>query len=120
MPRITLSSGDLKGFGNDTIDPYPLIPAEAAKILCITDETFKNIQQAYQSFCRGLKGRSPKKPLNLGPIKKSFLEQKQPNPKKKYFSTYEPSPAIYVNNCDYRRWCRVKEWFNQYGLDAKY
>lgn len=89
------------------------------KILCITDETFKNIQQAYQTFCRGLRGRPIKRSLNFGTIKKNFLEQKQPNLKKKHFSGYEPSQAIYFNDCDYRRWCRVKEWFNQYGPDVK-
>lgn len=37
-----------------------------------------------------------------------------------HFSAYEPSTAITVNECDYRRWCRVAEWFNQYGPDAEY
>ena len=105
--------------GNDTIDPYPLIPAEATKILCITDETFIKIQQAYQAFCRGLGGRSPKRSLNPRPIKERFLVQKQPNLKKIHYSDYEPSKAIYVNDCHYRRWCRVSEWFNQYGPDAE-
>lgn len=50
-------------------------------------------------------------------MKEGFLEQKQPNPKKKHYSDYEPSNAIYVNDCDYRRWCRVKEWFDQYSPD---
>lgn len=109
----------MRFLGNDTIYPYPLIPAQATKILCITDETFKNIQEAYQAFCRGLRGRSLKRSLNPGQIKKNFLGQKQPNPKKTHFSDYEPTQAIYVNECDYRRWCRVSEWFNQYGPDAQ-
>ena len=106
--------------GNDTIDPYPLIPAEATKILCITDETFKNIKKAYQSFCRSFKSQSPKRLLNSNPIKIKLLKQKQPSLKKKTFLNYEPSKAIYVNECDYRRWCRVSEWFNQYGPDSEY
>jgi hypothetical protein len=105
--------------GNDTIDPYPLIPEEAKKILCITDEIFKKIRTAYQAFCQGLRGRSLKRSLNLAPIRTNLLEQKLLNNKERHYSDYEPSKAIYVNNCDYRRWCRVKEWFNQYGPDAK-
>ncbi len=32
---------------------------------------------------------------------------------------YEPTNAIYCNNSDWRRWVRVKEWFNEYSSDAK-
>ena len=115
-----MRKGKNQVFGNDTIDPYPLIPAEAMKILCITDEAFKNIKEAYQAFCQGLRGRLPKRSLNPSPIRESLLVQKQPVLKKKHFSDYEPSKAIYLNECDYRRWCRVSEWFNQYGSDSEY
>jgi hypothetical protein len=40
-------------------------------------------------------------------------------PEKTHFSAYEPSNAIAVNECDYRRWCRVKEWFAEFGPEAE-
>jgi hypothetical protein len=33
----------------------------------------------------------------------------------KHTRDYQPSNAIAVNECDYRRWCRVSEWFNTFG-----
>ena len=106
--------------GNDTIDPYPLIPAEAVKILCITDAIFQALKKQYQSFRQHLVGRPQKKSFNIGQIQKKFLKQNRSNRQPERFSTYEPSPAITVNECDYRRWCRVTEWFNQYGPDAEH
>jgi len=32
---------------------------------------------------------------------------------------YEPTNAIYTNTSDYRRWCRVTEWFSHFGPDAE-
>jgi hypothetical protein len=32
---------------------------------------------------------------------------------------YEPTNAIYVNECDYRRWCRVNEWFAEFGSEPE-
>jgi hypothetical protein len=40
-------------------------------------------------------------------------------PKVKRQTDYEPTNAIYVNECDYRRWCRVNEWFAEFGPDAE-
>lgn len=108
------------GYGNDTIDPYPLIPAEAVKILCITDAIFQALKQQYQAFRQHLVGRPPRKSFNIGQIQKKFLRQNLSNRQPDQFSVYEPSRAIAVNECDYRRWCRVKEWFNQFGTDAEY
>lgn len=89
------------------------------KILCITDKTFKDIQASYQVFCRWVSGRLTRRSPHLEPLKEKFLVQKQPIVNKRHFLAYEPSNAIYVNTCDYRRWCRVKEWFNQYGPDVE-
>jgi len=40
-------------------------------------------------------------------------------PEKTHFLAYEPSNAIAVNECDYRRWCRVNEWFAEFGPEAE-
>jgi hypothetical protein len=52
--------------------------------------------------------------LNIGPRKTPFFRKIAP-PQHKYFLPYEPSNAIAVNECDYRRWCRVTEWFNRFA-----
>ena len=99
--------------GNDTIDPYPLIPAELSKILCITHEAFTAISLNYQAFRESLK---------KSPVATIIKQQAKPTPvltEQKYQRDYEPSNAIYVNECNYRRWCRVSEWFNQFGPDAQ-
>ncbi|MCK5081708.1 MAG: hypothetical protein KAR31_02275, partial [Candidatus Omnitrophica bacterium] len=103
--------------GNDTIDPYPLIPREAAKILCVTQQTFLWIEKSYQTFHRGM--QSAKKALNTKRLRQPFSSPGRPSPTKHHFLTYEPSNAIYTNSSDYRRWCRVTEWFNQFGPDAE-
>jgi len=95
--------------GNDTIDPYPLIPAGLNKILCITHDTYTVISLAYQAFRDSIK-----KPVPLE-IVKPVQELRITLPESRYQRDYEPSLAIQVNECEYRRWCRVKEWFNTYG-----
>ena len=119
MRRTRVSTTVSDRVGNDTIDPYPLIPAEAMKILCITDAVFQAIKQQYQTFRQHLIGRPCKKSFDIGQIQKKFLKKNQSGRSPQHFSAYEPSDAIYVNECDYRRWCRVSEWFNQYGPDAE-
>ena len=107
--------------GNDTIDPYPLIPRGAAKILCTTPKTYAEICRAYKTiraFCRSLSGRPAKRSFNLGQIKKDFSKKLPSDAEKTHLSDYEASNAISVNECDWRRWVRVKEWFNEYGPDA--
>ena len=105
-----MSNAKKEGCGNDTIDPYPLIPVEAKKILCITQETFLNICQAYQAF------RESIKPVILSkPVVKSIASTTSQTINYEYTRDYEPSNAIQVNECDFRRWCRVSEWFNTYG-----
>ena len=98
-----------KPIGNDTIDPYPLIPAGLNKILCITHETFTAISLAYHAFRESIRTAAASKVAAPKQEPKPILQELQ------YQRNYEPSPAIQVNECDYRRWCRVKEWFNTYG-----
>ena len=83
---------------------------EAKKILCITQETFLNICQAYQVF------RESIKPVILPkPVVKSITSTTSQAITYEHTRDYQPSHAIYVNECDFRRWCRVSEWFNTYG-----
>jgi len=105
--------------GNDTIDPYPLISKEAKRILCITDSTFQKICAKFQAFCRGLAGRPKARSCHLEANKRHFSAPQQPDTDKRHFSDYEPTNAIYFNECDYRRWCRVSEWFKEFGPDAE-
>ena len=102
--------------GNDTIDPYPLIPTEAEKILCVTVNIFKVIEKDYRTFCQ--LGQPAKRSFNIRPNKTNSLKKQPLKPIKEHFLDYEPSNAIYTNTSEYRRWCRVKEWFNQFGPDA--
>ena len=110
----------LFSLGNDTIDPYPLIPAEGVKILCITDTVFQSLKLQYQAFRQHLAGHPKKNSFNTEQIQKNFPRKKRSSQRSEHFSAYGPSTAIAVNECDYRRWCRVSEWFNQYGPDAEY
>jgi len=105
----------IKRLGNDTIDPYPLIPGEAAKILCITPNTYAEIYRAFSSFRSFIK-----KPI----VQRAVQFQRHQESKSRVLeangpSDYEPTNAIYVNECDYRRWCRVNEWFAEFGPEAE-
>ncbi len=83
----------------------------AKKILCITQSTFLNISQAYQALRESIK---PVVIVTKAALKTMVSTIHQPITYK-YTRDYQPSNAIYVNECDYRRWCRVSEWFNTYG-----
>ena len=100
--------------GNDTIHPYPLIAGEAKKILIVRSNIFEELCKLYKAFYRELKGRAVR-------IKNKRSKQYFPRPKvwtpEKTYSAYEPSKAIVVNECEYRRWCRVSEWFAEFGPD---
>ena len=106
-----MSSWSEKKSGNDTIDPYPLIPAGAEKILCITHETYTAICLAYKAFRAFIKRPIAKDIVK--PPKKTASRKIILRTKRSY--DYEPSNAIHTNTCEYRRWCRVTEWFNQFG-----
>jgi hypothetical protein len=100
--------------GNDTIDPYPLIPRGAAKILCITPVTFVEISRAFREFRNFIK-----RPISRKVEPKQTPKPRDGWPKTKRQADYEPTNAIYVNECDYRRWCRVNEWFSEFGPNAE-
>jgi hypothetical protein len=105
--------------GNDTIDPYPLIPGEAKKILIVKNDIFEELRDRYKSFCLGLAGRPAKRSSIIRAPGRRFLRPQAPLPEKTHFLAYEPSNAIAVNECDYRRWCRVNEWFAEFGPEAE-
>ena len=88
---------------------------EAAKILCITLKVFTEISQAYKTFRDFIKKPAPRKVAKP----KRLLEPKLVLLKTKYQRDYEPSNAIQVNECNFRRWVRVKEWFNEYSPDTE-
>jgi hypothetical protein len=109
----------LPGFnGNDTIDPYPLIPGEARKILIVRKDIFKELCVQYKTFLQG-RGRSAPRSSNITAPRTCFSRPKEPWPEKTQILAYEPSNAIAVNECEYRRWCRVSEWFAEFGPEAE-
>jgi len=57
--------------------------------------------------------------LNHGPLIKGSSKNKEPKQQKRQYLTYTPSNAIHTNTSDFRRWCRVAEWFKAYGPEAK-
>ena len=115
--------------GNDTIDCYPSLERGIKKILVLSEQKFKELQKEFESFFQGLRGRVSQRSSLPGANKRQIL--KPPSPFKaltskfdsgdltKRFGDYEPTNAIYTNTSEYRRWCRVAEWFNQFGPDAK-
>jgi len=109
----------LEIYGNDTIDPYPLIPGEAKKILIVRKDIFQELQDRYKAFCRSLTPRPAQRSSIVEAPRRHFLRLTAPLSEKKHFRAYEPSSAVVVNECDYRRWCRVSEWFAEFGPDAE-
>jgi hypothetical protein len=113
-----LSRASLKKAGNDTIDPYPLIPAETGAILIVLKDIYEELRERYAAFRRGF--RRPRRRSSLrkavrGPI----LSRKPAQPDKRQILTYQPSNAISFNECDYRRWCRVTEWFREFRPEVE-
>jgi hypothetical protein len=107
-----------KASGNDTIDPYPLFPGEARKILIIKKNIFEELRRLYKTFCRSLEPQTAKRPLPASRHAKRHVEECRP-PVSEHVRPYEPSNAIAINECNYRRWCRVNEWFAEFGPDAE-
>ena len=108
-----------KTHGNDTIDPSPLIPVEAKKILIVKKDIFEELQNRYQAFFQGLRGRLAPRSSNIKASRRHFSRPQAPLPERIHSLAYQPSNAIAVNECDYRRWCRVSEWFAEFGPDAE-
>ncbi len=100
------------GFGNDTIDRYPLCGSGVSKILCITPAIESEIYKTFELFQRLFKQPALRRAKANKPTRK---------PKKIPFQTvYEPTNAIACNDADWRRWTRVKEWFNDYPLPENF
>jgi hypothetical protein len=100
--------------GNDTIDPYPLFPREARKILIVKNNIFKELAKRYQVFCRNTIGHPVKTPTKSARVKIEPLKSKA-----RHWSAYEPSGKEYINDYNWRRWVRVKEWFQEFGPNAQ-
>jgi hypothetical protein len=100
--------------GNDTIDPYPLIPEKAEKILRITAAISLKINRSFKDFRAFIQGPVCCEKASLRPQRSKLALLKE-----RYQRDYEPTNAIYVNECDFRRWCRVGEWFKEFGPDAQ-
>ena len=109
----------LNNYGNDTIDPYPLFPGEAKKILIVKQEIFEKLWKRYKTFRDGQKGQPEKRSPLIEALNKPFSSERLPAVHREHFLPYEPSNAIAVNECDYRRWCRVNEWFAEFGPDTE-
>jgi hypothetical protein len=102
--------------GNDTIDPYPLIPGEARKILIVKKNIFEELRSRYDSFCRSFaKGTAPK----IKPAQKASPKPKRLQDEQRRCSVYEPSNTAHINDYNWRRWVRVKEWFNEFSSEAE-
>ena len=116
-------------FGNDTIDCYPLAKGEIKKILIVSEQKFEELQKEFNLFFKGLEGRISQRPslreAKTRQILKSQAPSKASGPKIDSedlvggFRDYEPTKAIHFNDCNWRRWVRVKEWFSQYAQGAE-
>ncbi|MFH0753270.1 MAG: hypothetical protein V2A70_01745 [Candidatus Omnitrophota bacterium] len=98
--------------GNDTIDPYPPIPEEAAKIICVAPNTHEQIKvdfNLFKQFFRKQDVRKPKSNIS-STINKPELIIKQ-----HYHHSYEPSNATNLADSTIRRWRRVNEWYREYS-----
>lgn len=104
--------------GNDTIHPYPLFCTDVKKILIVRSDIFEELRKRYKAFCQSLRGRPAKRSSNVESTKQQVVKHKASLLENRHFRAYEPSNAIAVNECDYRRWCRAKEWFYQFSQQA--
>ena len=76
--------------------------------MCVTPKVWGEIYKAFEAFRRLIKGPAPRKVLEQAPRTKSKGVAKND-----YQAAYEPTNAIRCNDADWRRWARVKEWFNE-------
>jgi hypothetical protein len=108
--------------GNDTIHRYPF-PNEGrlTKILCITEEVFKNLKVALAEF--GLKPKlaqlEPKTSFRQKLIKKEPLLASRSDDYKpfgyKCTSSFEPTNSVYTRYRSGPFWtsCNLKAWFKE-------
>jgi len=100
--------------GNDTIDPYPLFPGEARKVLLIKKNIFEELADRYQAFRQSFAAQAIKTT-----IKSPRVKSELPKSEARHCSSYEPSGKDYINDYNWRRWVRVKEWFHEFGTNAE-
>jgi len=115
--------------GNDTIDCSPLLERGIKKILIVSEQKFKELEKEFGLFFQGLRDRLSQRSslpeATRGPISRSQEPSAAPDLKidsedlTQHYRDYEPTNAIYTNSSEYRRWCRVSEWFNQFSPDAE-
>jgi hypothetical protein len=100
--------------GNDTIDRYPLGSIGAVRILCLTSKVWSQIYKTFEGFRRLFKEPLLRKTSaqNLR-LKPKRISKNDPCP-----IAYEPTRALSLNDADWRRWVRVKEWFNEYPSES--
>jgi hypothetical protein len=79
----------------------------------MTPKVWGEIYKAFEAFRRLIKGPEPRKVLEQAP-----RTQPQGNAKNECQTDYEPTNAIRCNDADWRRWARVKEWFNEYPSET--
>ena len=108
-----LSTRERTKNGNDTIDRYPLCASGVVKILCVTPKVWGEIDKAFEAFRRLFKGPVPRKVLEQAP-----RTQAKGVAKNECQTDYEPTNAIRCNDADWRRWARVKAWFNEYPSET--
>ena len=113
--RIRLNASRISlGTGNDTIDPYPLFPEEVRKILLIKKNIFEELAARYRDFRASLARQAAQTPVKL-----TRTAVVPPKSQTKRCSAYEPSGKDYINDYNWRRWVRVKEWFHEFGPNAQ-
>lgn len=94
------------------------MPRETKKILIVTKDIFEELRLQYKTLLKGLRGRAVKRSSLKKTAREHIVRPKAVISGKKHFRAYEPSNAIAVNECDYRRWCRATEWFYQFSQQA--
>jgi len=84
------------------------------RILCFTSKVWSEIYKTFEAFRRLFKGpilrKAPAGNLRIKPKKETENVYCQ--------IAYEPTRAISLNDADWRRWVRVKEWFNEYFSES--
>ena len=120
-----MSNEDSTYGGNDTIDCYPSLERGIKKILVVSEEIFKKLQKDFRLFFKGIRGQSGQRSFKLEAAKgqnvqpktpeQVFISKFAPREHAAHFQDYEPTNAIYCNTSSWRRWIRVREWFDQYA-----
>ncbi len=84
------------------------------RILCLTSKVWSEIYKTFEGFRRLFK----EPPLRKHPAQNLRLKPKRISEKDRCQLAYEPTRAISLNEADWRRWVRVKEWFNEYPSES--